>query len=154
MYLNNARIRRPIIKDLLKFMAFGTSGPEAVRAELKAWYGRVVNIRAPIISLKLRIIHVCTLTAFCSANYNTTKVRGRQPVVIRSALGEFEAFSGEWDRWRDEHPERSAGNTPTLMGTRKKRAIRLAEWTRLQNNAAKKDRRDIKRSPFNQKRRE
>ena len=62
-------------------------------------------------------------------------------MVTASSVGDIEAFSGEWVRWCNEKPERSAGNTPPLMEPREKRAIRLAEWPRLENNAAERDKR-------------
>ena len=68
-------------------------------------------------------------------------------MVMSIVIGEFEAFSGEWDRWRDEQPERPAENTPPLTETWKKREIRLSEWTRPKNNDAKKDNREINRWP-------
>ena len=153
-YLENERIRRPISRGLLEFMAFGATGSEAVNAELKSWFGRVVNIHAPIISLELRIFHFCKLDSFCSARYNAATAQERHPMVMAIFLGGFASSSGEWDRRCDEQPERSSGNTPPLMETRTKHAIRLAEWTLLQNNAAKKDNRKIKRTAFKQKKRE
>ena len=63
-YLNNERIHRRIIKAILEFMAFGTTGPQAVNAEIKARFGRIVSTHAPILRMKLRIFHVCKLSAF------------------------------------------------------------------------------------------
>ena len=51
-------------KGHAEFMAFGTTGSDAVNAELKAWFDRGVNIRSQILRLKLRIFRVCKLTAF------------------------------------------------------------------------------------------
>ena len=153
-YLNNERIRRRISNEMIEFMAFGTTGSEAVNAELKAWFGRIVSMHAPILRLKLRIFHVCKLSAFCSAKYNATTVQERHPMVMARVIGEFEAFSDEWVEWCDGQPGRSSGNTPELMETRKKHAIRRANWASLQNNANRKDKRKIKRTAFKQKKRD
>ena len=100
-YLGSERIRRRISKELLEFMAVGTTGPDAVNAELKAWFGRIVSIHAPILRMKLRIFRVCRLSAFCSAKYNATTAQERNPMVMASAVGEFGDCIGEWAEWCD-----------------------------------------------------
>ena len=153
-YLNNERIRRRVRKDLLEFMAFGTTGSEAVNAELKAWFGRVVHIHAPILRLKLRIFQVSKLMAFCSAKYNETTSQERQSMVMCSVIRDLETFSSEWDSWRDEQRASEAPNKNQHMETRKAHAERLASWKRIMGNTVKKDKAKIKRTPFRNKKRE
>ena len=130
-YLNNERIRRIIRKDLLEFMAFGTTGSEAVNSEIKAWFGRIVNIHAPILRLKLRIFHAAKLMAFCSAKYNEATSHERQGTVMCSVIRGAETFRGEWDRWRDEHPLSDAPNRNPDYGDTEgsRRKARIVEET-------------------------
>ena len=85
-YMNNARIRRRIMKGLLEFMAFGTTGSEAFNASLKSWFGRVANPHAPTIRLKLRISHISKFAEFCSARYHEATVQERQSMAMCSAI--------------------------------------------------------------------
>ena len=113
-YMRNERIRMHIGKDLVEFAAFGTTGSEAVDAELKAWPDRIANPRAPIIRLKLRIFHVSKPMAFCSAKYNEATVQERKSLALRRVRRDIAAFFGEWDSWRDAQPLSAAPNKTTL----------------------------------------
>ena len=62
-YLNNERIRRAISQRASEFMAVGATGSEALGAELKKWFGRIAQLHAPILKLKLRIFHMAKLSA-------------------------------------------------------------------------------------------
>ena len=97
-YLNNERIRMAISPHLADHMAFGTTGSEALNAEIKRWFSGVVQMHASILKLKLRVFHLRSLIAFCSAMYNRTIVQVRKPLVVSRRKSKW-SFFGNWADW-------------------------------------------------------
>ena len=63
-YLNNGKIRRDATPKLLKYMACGTTGVEALNAELKRRFRGISHLRAPKLRKKLRIFQISKLLTF------------------------------------------------------------------------------------------
>ena len=66
-YLNNERIRRAISPHLVPHMAFGTTGSEALNAEVKRWFSHINQMHASVLRLKVRVFQLCNLAAFWPA---------------------------------------------------------------------------------------
>ena len=59
--MNNERIRREAYPKLLKFMASGTTGIEAINAELGRCFRGVTRVRASALRLELRIFQIAKI---------------------------------------------------------------------------------------------
>ena len=57
--LNNEGVRRQISRRFLRFLAVGAAGVEELNAELRHLLNGIVEFRAPILMLKLRIFFIC-----------------------------------------------------------------------------------------------
>ena len=154
-YLNNERMRRQISPHLAPYIAVGTTGSEAINAELKLWFRGIFQLRGPILKLKLRIFMVAKLVAFASAMYKkTTNQMTHQYVLFRCTKnwGIFKT-SGEWDDWCRKCNEGESGMARPHMQDRAVYATRLAKWKKKKGACGEKQKvlkRALKRTPFRQ----
>ena len=79
-------------------MAFGTTWPEALNAEINRWLSGVVQMHASVLRLKLRVSHLCNMIAICAAMYNKTIAHVRKPLVLSRRKSKWEFF-GKWSDW-------------------------------------------------------
>ena len=82
LQINNERIRKEIAPPILEYMAAGTTGVEALGAELKHWFVGVNHLHAPIVRLNRRVPHVSKLLTFRPAMYDRTDVQIRQSFLL------------------------------------------------------------------------
>ena len=72
--LNSARFRRQVARQRLRFLVAGATGVDGLCAELRKWFIGIVELRAPIVMLKLRIFLIFKLMCFSRSqlrNYYT-----------------------------------------------------------------------------------
>ena len=81
-YRNNERIRREISPNLVDRMAFGTTGPEALNSESARWFSGVSQMGSSVLRLKMRVFHLCNMSAFYTAMYNKPIAHVRKPLVL------------------------------------------------------------------------
>ena len=82
--LNNARIRRRISRQCIRFLAVGATSVEGFDAELRHRFNGIVEFRAPILMRKQRIFPICKPMRFCSAvNRATTTTKSNQTYTER-----------------------------------------------------------------------
>ena len=131
-YLNNGRIRRDATLKLLKYMACGTTGVEALNAELKRRPHGISHLHAPILRLKLRIFQISKMISFCKAKYNPGSAQARQSIVLCEALQTWK-ICNDWGNWcMGKTPIYSNANNAIWKGpemeTRERDAMRLKVW--------------------------
>ena len=149
-HINNERIRKEIDPSILEFMAVGTTGSEALNAELKHWFVGINHLHATTMRLKLRVFHISKLLAFCSAMYDRTAVQIRQSVLLARVLKNWEICTN-WGQWCQEQNVYEVPAPHPAMAKRKRDAERLSMWKRTTNNMNKKAKR-LRVTPYTQKR--
>ena len=130
-------------------MACGTTGVEALNAELKRRLRGIFQLHAPTLRLKLRIFQMSKLVAFCKAKYNPGSAQKRQSVVLREALKTWK-ICNDWENWRMEQtPIYSNANNTIWKGPememRERDARRLKAWA---GETSRKIRKKPKRTLF------
>ena len=131
-------------------MAVGTTGSEALNAELKHWFVGINHLHAPIMRLKLRVFHLSKLLTFCSAMYDKTAVQIKQCVLLARILKNW-VICDDWGQWCLEQNVCEVPAPHATVAKRKMDAERLAMWKRTSNKVVKKTKR-LRITPYTQKR--
>ena len=153
-HLNNERIRKEIDPSIREYMAVGTTGSEALNAELKHWFSGINQLRAPTMRLKLRVFQLSKLIAFSSAMYERTSVQIRQCMVLARVLKNWSIC--EADAWRIWCLAQNVYALPLrrpVMSRRFAGADLLATWKkdkRSTNPKERRKRRPTKVTPYTQ----
>ena len=85
-YLNNERIRRLISRRCQRFLAVGATGAEGLIEELRHRFNGIVELRAPILMLILRIFPICKLMCFWSAVNRGANTQVKQTYILSDLL--------------------------------------------------------------------
>ena len=153
-YLNNERMRRMVSPKIAPFIAVGTTGSEAINAELKLWFRGIFQIHGPILELKLRIFQIAKLSAFVSAMYNKTTHQIKQQRVLARCIKKRRLFSTEeeWRAWCEEQNASGSKSRSNFMKKRDEYAARLASWKKKngKKEGAKHVKKALKRTPYRQ----
>ena len=153
-YLNNERMRRQVSRRLLPYIAVGTTGSEAINAELKTWFRGVFQLHGPILKLKLRIFQVAKLVAFSAAMYKKTTHQMTQQYVLSRCTKESGLFesSEEWEDWCRRTNSDQVPPSRHFMVDREVFASRLAKWKKAESKKPRTHTIKIllKRTPYRQ----
>ena len=152
-YLNNERMRRMVSPKLAPFIAVGTTGSEAINAEIKQWPRGIFQIHGPIMKLKLRIFQIAKLSAFVSAMYKKTTHQIKQQRVLARCIKKRRIFSTEeeWCAWCED--QNAGGHQPrsNFMKERDAYSRRLSAWKKKNaKEGAKNVKKALKRTPYRQ----
>ena len=152
-YLNNERMRRMVSPKLAPLIAVGTTGSEAINAEIKQWPRCIFQIHGPIMRLKLRIFQIAKLSAFVSAMYKKTTHQIKQQRVLARCIKKRRIFSTEeeWCAWCAG--QNAGGHQPrsNFMKERDAYSGRLsARKKKNEKKGAKNVKNVLKRTPYRQ----
>ena len=152
-YLNNERMRRMVSPNVAPFIAVGTTGSEAINAELKLWFRGIFQMHGPILRLKLRIFQIAKLSAFVSAMYKKTTHQIKQQRVLARCIKRRRIFSTEeeWAAWCEAKDAEGPQPRSDFMKERDEYAKRLADWKKKnEKKGTKKVKKALKRTPYRQ----
>ena len=135
------------------FIAVGTTGSEAINAELKLWFRGIFQMHGPILKLKLRIFQVAKLSAFVSAMYKKTTRQIKQQRVLARCIKRRRIFSSEeeWGAWCEEQNAEGPHRRSNFTKERDEYANRLAAWKKKnEKKGTKQVKKALKRTPYRQ----
>ena len=144
--LNNERIRRNLSPNPKRILCVGTTGVEALNAELKRWFNGIVELHAPILRLKLRVFALAKLLTFCSSMRYETTVQKKQTHLLSEILSSLDPIP-HWGEWCAHHPavfydrdtrKVSRPPRPFLMVRREEDECQLSTWRYKSNKPKKK----------------
>ena len=135
-------------------MAVGTTGPEALGAELKHGFSGTNQLHASAMRLKLRVFQLSKLIAFSSAMYGRTSVQIRQRMVLARVLENWSICEDDvWTIWRQAQDVYALPLRHPVMSRRFADADLLATWkkeNRSTTSKERKKRRPTKATPYTQ----
>ena len=156
--INNERIRRGISERGKRHLCVGTTGVEALNAELKHWFNGIVQMHVSILRLKIRIFVIQNLLTVCSALSDPTTVQMTKSYLLGRILQSWVPINDGWVQfcqnqkrvyWSAETRTLVRPAKPDLMLRMASGALTLRNWAQLQKKKPKR-KRPLKRTPFTQ----
>jgi hypothetical protein len=126
------RFRHTLSPEKQILLASGTTGNEALHAELNNWFRQTQQLHQSTLKLKLHILTLRKLIAHNSALFQPTSRQMCSNLVLASALAAEVWTSDDWHSWCGQLSEESRiskANVP-LKGSRQEESRLVTEWMR------------------------